>query len=159
MDYEDFVAFAERSKKLWQEFKNSFNEPEELKEYLKNSYAVLSHPFGQLYLGSTDFRTIAMESPSFLVSNQARESLIKHVKELEALKKDSEERSKKERARIEEWFEEFNPQRLKLEEPRLEVRFPSLKMDLIQRIKQSSFVDQRFTGKERVAIRVVLLVP
>jgi len=159
MDYEDFVAFAERSKKLWQEFKNSFSEPEELRNYLKNSYAVLSHPSGQVYLGSTDFRTIAMESPSFLVSNQARESLIKHVKELEALKKDSEERSKKERARIEKWFEEFNPQRLKFEEPRLEVRFPSLKMDLIQRIKQSSFVDQRFTGKERVAIRVVLLVP
>lgn len=156
MDYESFIAFAERSKKLWQDFKDSFQEPE-LKAYLKNSYAVLSHLSGQLYLGSTDFRTIAMESPSFLVSNQARESLIKHVKELEALKKDSEERSKKDRARIEKWFEEFDPKRLKFEEPRLEVRFPSLKMDFIQRIKRSPLVDHERIGKERVCIRVVLL--
>lgn len=158
MDYENFVTRAELFKKIWQEFKDSFHEPE-LKAYLKHSYAVLSHASGQLYLGSTDFRTIAMESPSFLVPNQASSSLIKHVRELEGLKKDSEERSKKERARIEKWFQEFDPQRLKFEEPRLEVRFPSLKMDLIQRMKQSPLVDQRFTGKERAAIRVVLEVP
>ena len=158
MDYENFVAHSEQCKKVWKEFKDSFVE-EELKEFFKHSYAVLSYPRGQIKLGGSDFRTVALESPGFFVPNQASASLLKHIRELEELKKDSGEQSKKERARIEKWFEEFNPQRLKLEESRLEVRFPSLKMALIQRIKQSPLVDQHFTGSERASIRVVLLIP
>lgn len=136
MDYDSFTAFADRCKKVWQDFKDSFEEPE-LKAFLKKSYAVISHPRGQLSLGTTDFRTIALESPGFLVSNQASSSLLKHIDETEGLKNDSEERSKKERARIEKWFQELDPARLKFEDPRLEIRFPFLRMEFIQEIKRS----------------------
>lgn len=162
MDYETFTAHAEHCKKIWQDFKDSFKNiftDDDSKNFLKNSYAVLSYSRGQVSLGSADFYAIATESPGFFLPNKASSSLIGRVRTLEMLKKDSSEENKKDREKIEMWLKEFDPARLKLEESQLEVRFPSLKMDLIQRIKQSPFVCRDLTGTERVSIRVVLRVP
>jgi hypothetical protein len=156
MDYDEFIAYAERAKKIWRRFEESFTDPE-IKAFLKQSYAVLAHPRGQVSLNNTDSRAIALESPDFFVPNQASSGLVEHARQLEGIKKDSDERNRKERARIEKWFADFNPRRLKFEEPRLEVRFPVVKIEIIQRIKQNPFVDKRYTGAGGVSIRVVLM--
>lgn len=156
MDYESFKAYTERCKKIWQDFKDSFKDSD-VKNFLKHSYAVLSHPRGQIALGSADFYSIAAESPGFFLPSKPSSSLIEQVRKLELLKREADERNKKERGKIELWLKDFDPARLKFEEPRLEVRFLSLKMELIQRVKRSPLVDQRFTATERASIRVVLL--
>ena len=163
MDYESFTAYAERCKKMWQDFKESFKEPE-LKTFLKHSHLVLSCPSGQCTLEAVDYHSGALWSPKSLVSSRASTSLIEHVRKLERLKKEVEGRRskdeglKKELEKEKKWIDEFNPERLELEDHYLEIRFPSLKIELIQKIKQSPFVDQERTGKGRVSVRVVLRI-
>ena len=72
-------------------------------------------------------------------------------------RRNKDESLKKELAKAKAWIDEFDPKRLELDNHRLEVRFPSLKIELIQQIKQSPFVDQNRIGKEKTSIRVVLL--
>jgi hypothetical protein len=162
MDYDSFTAFAGRSKEVWKAFKESFEDPC-IKDFLKHSYPVLSCPSGQCTLEATDYHSVALWSPKSLVLNKASTSLIEHVRALERLKKEIEGRRnkdeglKKELTKVKKWIDEFDPNRLDFEEHRLEVRFPSLKIELIQKIKQSPFVDQKRIGKDRVCIRVVLL--
>ena len=162
MDYDEFIALAERSKEIWKAFKESFDDPC-IKDFLKHSHPVLSCPSGQCALEATDYHSVALWSPKSLVANRASTSLIHHVQEHEGLKKEIEGRRnkdealKKEMAKAKAWIDEFDSKRLEFEDHRLEVRFPSLKIELIQKIKQSPFVDQNRIGKERTSIRVVLL--
>lgn len=162
MDYDSFLALVRRSKEIWKSFKESFEDPC-IKDFLKHSHPVLSCPSGQCALEATDYHSVALWSPKSLVHSRASASLIHHVQEHERLKKELEGRRnkdeglKKEMNKAKAWIDEFDPQRLELEEHRLEVRFPSLRIDLIQKIKQSPFVDHKRIGKERVCIRVVLL--
>ena len=162
MDYEEFTALASRSKEIWKSFKQSFVEPD-LEEFLKKSHPVLSCPSGQCALEATDYHSVALWSPKSLVHSRASSSLIHHVQEHERLKKELEGRRhkdeglKKELAKAKTWIDEFDPLRLELEEHRLEARFPSLKIGLIQTIKQSPLVEHGRIGKDKVCIRVVLL--
>lgn len=162
MDYDSFTALAGRSKEIWKTFKESFEDPC-IKAYLKHSHPVLSCPLGQCALEAADYHSVALLSPKSLVTSRARTSLIHHVQEHERLKKELEGRRnkdeglKKELAKAKTWIDEFDPSRLEFEEHRLEVRFPSLKMELIQKIKQSPLVDHGRIGKDRACIRVVLL--
>lgn len=157
MDYKSFQTYAARCKQTWMDSTASVDNPE-LKSFLKRSYAVLSCPKGQINLDSTDFRTIALKSPESFIPNHASANLLQCVKELEAIKKEFGEDSKLEKARIEKKLQEFDTSELNLEEHRLEIRFPCLRMELIQRIKQMPGVDQHATGREMASIRVVLLV-
>ena len=77
-------------------------------------------------------------------------------KEIEG-RRNKDEGLKKELVKARAWIDEFDPKRLEFEDHRLEVRFPSLKIELSQKIKRSPFVEQKRIGKERVCIRVVLL--
>mgnify|MGYP001497893940 CR=1 FL=1 len=163
MEYEEFTDLAKRSKEVWKAFKESFEDPR-IKEFLKHSHPVLSCPSGQCFLEATDYHSVAQWSPGSLVSNRASASLIAHVGALERLKKEVEGRRndegvKKELAKAQAWIDEFDPKRLEFEPHRLEVRFPALRIELIQMIKQSPLVDQDRINKERVCIRVALLVP
>ncbi|MEI7752159.1 MAG: hypothetical protein WCJ71_08740 [Candidatus Omnitrophota bacterium] len=163
MNYEEFTALASRSKEIWKAFKESFEDPR-TKDYLKHSHPVLSCPLGQCALEATDYHSVALWSPKSLVHGRASSSLIHHVQEHERLKKELEGRRnkdeglKKELTKAKAWIDEFDPQRLDFEEHRLEARFPSLKIDIIQKIKQSPLVDHGRIGREMVCIRVVLLV-
>ena len=94
-----------------------------------------------------------------MVSDRASKSLIEHVRLLESLKKENERSGKTERVRVEKWLREFNREKLEFEEHRLEIRFASLQMDLIQEIKRSPFVDSNLTGMGPASIRIVLHVP
>ncbi len=162
MEYEEFTALASRSKEIWKAFKESF-EDSCIKDFLKHSHPVLSCPSGQCTLEATDYHSLVLWSPKSLVPSRASTSLIHHVQEHERLKKEIEGRRnkdeslKKELAKAKAWIDEFDPKRLELDNHRLEVRFPSLKIELIQQIKQSPFVDQNRIGKEKTSIRVVLL--
>jgi hypothetical protein len=164
MDYESFTAHVLRCRQIWQDFQQSFDDPD-LKTFLKHSYPVLCCLSGQCTLEAADYYSLALWSPRSLIPNKASGSLIEHIRALESLKKDGEsrrnkdEKFKKEQDKVKKRLEEFNFGRLELEDHRLEVRFPSLKMDLIQKIKMSSFVDQEHTGKDRASIRVVLWTP
>ena len=163
MDYDSFLALAGRSKEIWRSFKDSFEDPC-IKDFLKHSHPVLSCPSGQCALEATDYHSVALWSPKSLVPGRASASLIHHVQEHENLKKEIEGRRnkdeglKKDLIKAKTWIDEFDSKRLEFEEHWLEVRFPSLKTELIQRIKQSAFVDQQRSGKSRISIRVVLLV-
>ena len=162
MDYDEFTALAGRSKEIWKAFKESFEDPC-IKAFLKHSHPVLSCPSGQCALEATDYHSIALWSPKSLVPNRASTGLIHHVQDHEGLKKEIEGRRnkdeglKKEMAKAKVWIDEFDSKRLEIEDHRLEVRFPSLKIELIQKIKQSPFVDQNRIGKDKTSIRVVLL--
>lgn len=161
MDYDSFLALAGRSKEIWRSFKDSF-EDSCIKDFLKHSHPVLSCPSGQCALEATDYHSVALWSPKSLVHGRASSSLIHHVQEHERLKKEIEGRRnkdeglKKEMAKAKAWIDEFDPKRLELEAHRLEVRFPALKIELIQKIKQSPLVDHERIGREKVCIRVVL---
>lgn len=156
--YLGFIAYGERCKTVWRQFKESFQDPG-LKEFLKESYPVLSSLSGHISLDGLDVQTIASSSPGSFVPNEASKSLIAHIRLLESLKKDNEASGKTERGRVEKWLREFDRQKLEFEEHQLEVRFASLRMDLIQEIKRSSFVDSNLTSVGLVSIRIVLKVP
>ena len=162
MNYAEFTALANRSKEIWRSFKKSFEGPD-FEDFLKKSHPVLSCPSGQCALEAADYHSIALWSPKSLIQNRASSSLINHVQEHERLRKEMEggrnkdEKQKKELAKIKAWIDEFDSERLELEKHLLEIRFPSLKTELVQQIKQSPFVDQERTVKDRVSIRVVLL--
>lgn len=158
MDYDTFLAHGERCKKVWADFKQSFDDPG-LKEYLKKSYPVLNCSTGQIPLDSLDANSIAATSPGSFVPTKASKSLIEHVRCLEHLKKETEISRKTERRRVEKWLKEFDRQKLEFREHRLEVRFQSLKIDLVQEIKRSPFVDPDLTSMGLASIRIVLRVP
>ncbi len=158
MDYDTFLAHGERCKKVWADFKQSFQDPG-LREYLKNSYAVLSCSTGQqIPLDSINAQSIAVSSPGSFTPNKASKSLIEHVRLLQVLKKETEISRKDERNRVEKWLKEFDRQKLEFEDHRLEIRFPFLKTDFIQEIKRSPFVDPDLTSMGMASIRVVLKI-
>jgi len=158
MDHESFNAFVANCKKAWLDFTASVDDPE-LKSFLKKSYAVLTCPKGQINLDSTDFRTIALESPESFIPNHASAAILKCLKDLEDIKKEFGEEARLEKKRLEKKLQEFDANELNLEEHQLEVRFASLSVKCIQAIKRSSFVDSNLTSMGLASIRVVLKVP
>ncbi len=158
MDYDNLVACYERSKKVWEDFKQSFQDPS-LKAFLTDSSPVLSCINGQIPLDGLDISSVATSSPGSFIPNRASKSLIEHVRLLESLKKETEATAKAERGRIEKWLREFNRQKLDFAEHRLEIRFATMRMDFIQVIKRSPFVDSNLTGMGLASIRVVLKIP
>lgn len=158
MDHNTFMEYGEHCKKVWENFKQSFHDSR-LKAYLKHAHAVLSCVSGQISLDALDANAIATSSPGSFIPNRASKSLIEHVRLLENLKKETEVSVKTERSRVEKWLREFDRQKLGFEDHRLEIRFASLKMDLIQEIKRSSFVDFNLTSMGLASIRIVLRVP
>ena len=158
MDHDSFMAYGERCRKVWCEFQDSFHDSR-LKTYLKHAHAVLSCASGQIPLDGLDACSIAMSSLGSFISSRASKNLIEHVRLLESLKKETEATAKTERGRVEKWLRKFNRRKLEFEEHRLEIRFASLKMDLIQEIKRSPFVDSDLTGMGPASIRIVLRIP
>lgn len=155
MNYEELVAYSKHCSQIWNKFKASFRS-EATQSFLKKSYPVLSCPSGQIPLSDVNLSFIGASSPGSLVPGKDASRLIKKAAEYIHLVKKSDAADRNELKKMEKWLQDFNPQHLKFHSHRLEVRFPALKMALIQEIKNSPYVDSQFTGRSQTSIRVVL---
>jgi len=155
------MACVGRSKKIWQDFKQDFDNSD-LQTFLKHSYPVLCCPSGQCNLDASDHCSMAAWSPESFVPNQESAALIEHVRVLNHIRREFERRGsrdlevKKELGAARDQLDNFDPSLLEFQEHRLEARFSYLNMSFIQQIKKSRFVDRERTWGSIASIRVVL---
>jgi hypothetical protein len=164
MDYDTFVSFVKQCRETWQSFKESFEHPE-FKSFLKHSYPVLVCGAEQCSLDATDAYSIALNTPKFLLRTEIASAYVDLVRELERFRKEFSGRGDKDKkfykkfGSTQKHVDQFNIWDLQFADCNLEVRFPTLRIDLIQSLKESPFIDKDNTVSSRCSIRVVLKVP
>lgn len=157
MDYTAFVQRVELCRRAWDRFQASV-EDEDLKKFLKESYPVLSSEKGQILLSEVNVYGIARSNPGFFIPNEAGERFVGLVKKHDDLKMEGHHRAEEEVKKLWERIRAFDLSQLRFRDYQLEIRFSSLRMDLIQRLKELSGVDKALTEPRRISIRVVLKV-
>lgn len=158
MDYKGFLNYLENCRELWRVFSKSF-ESETVNAYLKKSYPVLYCAPWQIPLDDAKPYSMAVLSPNFLKSNRHLSEYIRLIRNYEDAKKASgDSLSDKKLSDLSDKLKKYDLNQLEFQEYTLEIRFPTMKMGLIQEIKKSPLVDKEKTDTSMASIRVVLKV-
>jgi len=155
MNFLEAKNYIKNCEQNWESLKNQFNGRE--RQLLNDAYLVISYDFGQFNLSEFRVEDIALHHSSLLIETDFNLEFVKLVKKRDLLMgqiKGFQDRDVLQH--ITRQIERINTGVLQLNEFRVEARFTQLKFDLIQKLKDSEFVDKSKTDMSLVSIRVVL---
>ena len=138
--------------RAWQELKDEFED--EVRKYLDRSNLVISYGKWQYPYNTNDVLSVAIDYPDFFVKDKAGHEIIDIAKQY----KDAKERDSEEKNKAICKAHEFDLEHLYVVDNTGEIRFPELRIDFIQKIKQSRHVDHGMTNMSKASINVVLRV-
>jgi len=153
MRWQEFLNKRQAYKKAWDDLKEEHDE--DVRKFLHDSYLVIA--YGHNMAGQFDFKnkdagSIAMEHPDFFVKDASGNRLIDLVRQYKAIKdQDTDLKSK-----IMKQLEGFDTKSLNVVENQVEIRFPALNIDFIQKIKKSKHCDKNMTIMSKDSIRIIL---
>jgi hypothetical protein len=151
----EFIRLKAAYKDTFQKMQKEFDE--ETAKYLKKAYIVIvcfsDGVFTQIPFNVNDAYTIALDYSPILVPTAESVAYISLVKEHDKVKED---KDKKPAEKVREKIEKFKVEKLDVQKFRVEVRFPYVDMEYIQRVKTSEFCDRELTEMSRASINVVL---
>ena len=156
MNWDQFKEERDIYEAIWRKIKERFSGNES--KFLKGAYLVVTYGSNQMSLESNYAYSGAMRNPDFFVEDRYSIPLIKLTKEYKKIK-DSDTKDKKElerKAELEDDMKKMNPADLSVVEHHIELRFSSVNIELIQKLKQSEYCDRELTGMSKASIRVVL---
>ena len=138
--------------RAWQALKDELDG--EVRKYLDRSTLAIDYGKGCFEYRIDDLLSLAVEHPDFFVKDKKGFELLAIAKEyIDA--KDKDPKAKNTAIRK---AEKFDTKHLYISDNNGEVRFPGLRIDFIQKIKQSRHVDHGMTDMSKASIRVVLKI-
>ena len=138
--------------KAWQALKDEF--AGEVRKYLDRSTLAVDYGKGCFECSMNGLLSLAVEHPDFFVKDKKGFELLAIAKQyIDAKNKDPKAKNAAmHKAKI------FDTKHLQIVDNNGEVRFPGLRIDFIQKIKQSRHVDHGMTDMSKASIRVVLKI-
>lgn len=155
------------SSKYWQQIKDDIGKEKSYIAFLKNSYLVISNDYLQIGIDDLDIslRDTILMCPDILKDNDQNRAFIAICRKLKELEEESKKRLQNDfhknfyekLNKAAEEFKRFDLSSLDfLDDMRIEVRFPSANMEIIQKVKQHHLVDKEKTCQCMACVRVVL---
>ena len=165
MKWKDYLDRRVIYKKAWDAMKEEFNG--DIREFLNSSYLVIT--YGPDMAGQMDYKianiySIAIDNPDFFIKDDVGKSITRLARQHKIAKdsiltlrsEDMKKLTVQSISRLTRLLETFDTQCLNVVENQAEVRFPMLKMDFIQQVKESKYCDKALTIMSRDSIRVVV---
>ena len=150
MKWSDFKDEKKVYLQLWDKLKKGHSG--DIRKFLDKSYMVVFYHPKQISLGA-DALSLAKDNSEFFVPDKYGKEYVDLVSALKKVEKDSDSAKKD---RIFKRISAFEVAQLSVVDHRFEIRFPSVDIDIIQKIKQSKYCDQELTDMSMVSIRVIL---
>jgi len=150
MRWEIFLQKKELYKKVWGKLKNEFTGDD--RKFLESSYLVIHYKHAQIGFSTNDIASVAIEHPEFIVKNRNSTPMLKLAEEYRKAKKRNSESAKD----IYSEMRRIDAREIEVAEYRVEIIFPTVAIERIQRLKRSKYVDQKLTDMRKVSIRVIL---
>lgn len=151
MKWDVFLRKKELYQQAWSNLRSEFAD-DDLK-FLEKSYLMVTHRHYQISFSASDPVTIAIENPVFIKPNRSGEALISLAERCKKIRDRNSNEYKKLLAKLQKTASGDD---IEFQEFRVSLRFPTVAMDRIQRIKRSKYVDQEITDMTRVSINVTL---
>lgn len=147
MNWNEFVEEKKSYKKAWELLKEGFSGDE--RKFLDRSYLVAAtrtDGYEQVHFDFSDPGHVAKDCPGFFAQDRNYDQFINLLKRYEkSSDKDAAEK-----------IREFDTSRLNVRPFTVEVRFPTVKMDIIKKVKRSGYCDRDLTDMSDASINVVL---
>jgi hypothetical protein len=151
MKWHAFLQRKEEYATVWDDLKAEFIDNEMMK-FLNGSYLVVVCKHYQMPFSLNDLVTIAVEHPEFIIEDKHSNYLLKLAAEFRSVK----DRNQILANDILSKLHKMECENINIGEIRAEIRFPTVAIEKIQRIKQSKYVDHELTDMSKVSIRVIL---
>jgi len=149
MKWEAFLQKKQLYEQAWNSLKDDFTGDD--REFLDASYLVITYKHHQIDFSVNDVISIAMNSV-FIIKDRNSMRLIELADEYKRVKDRNSELAKNVLLEM----HKVDTKDIEIVNLRVEIRFPTVAMERIQRIKRSKYVDQELTDMTRVSIRVIL---
>jgi len=151
MRWQEFLKKKKRYATAWDSLKAEFTD-DKMRRFLKDAYLVVTHKHYQMPFSLNDLVPIAIEYPEFIVKDEHSNCLLTLAAEFRGVKDRNQIRANE----IISKLHKIDCGDVNIGEIRAEIRFPTVAMEKIQRIKQSRYVDHELTDMSKVSIRVIL---
>lgn len=168
MFYQELIERIDKAKQNWEAIKEDLGKQPSLAEFLEDSYLVLANPYLQVPPDLTkNLHETVLKEPGLLKQSvKNNEAYIRLCRELEAFENraaradttgNKSKRTEKELNNRRQEISLFDSSSLEfVDDLTVELRFPKLKIDVIQSIKQHPLVDREETMMSAASIRVVI---
>ena len=165
MKWQEYLDRRVLYRKAWDAMKKEFNG--DMREFLNSVCLVIA--YGTNMVSQMDYKianiySIAIDNPDFFIKDDVGKSITRLARQHKIAKdsiltlrsEDMKKLTAQSISRLTRVLETFDTQCLNVVENQPEVRFPTLKMNFIQQVKESKYCDKALIIMSKDSIRVVV---